>query len=84
VDALLEEGLPEGLTKGEVTTLGGIPVITVSDAEGTEYRVATVGEPYLLEIEFDGQFLEFADFDVPVTIEAPAESTDLLSLLGLG
>ena len=75
------------LTKGDLTTVGGTPAITLTDADGAVLHVATVGEPYLLDISLEGdRDLTFSRFGEEVTIEAPPadEVVDLLAELGLG
>jgi hypothetical protein len=74
------------LEKGEVTEVDGTSAITVTDADGQSFAVAIVGEPYLLESSHEGDTLTFADYDKPVTVDAPAETDviDVMTLLGLG
>lgn len=74
------------LTKGETTTVGGTPAITLTDADGAVLHVATVGEPYLLDITAEGdRKLTFSGFGDDVTIEAPPadEVVDIVAELGL-
>lgn len=75
------------LTKGETTTIGGTPAITLTDAEGAVLHVATVGEPYLLDLMAEGERdLTFSRFGEPVSIEAPPADQvfDPLGSLNLG
>jgi len=75
------------LTKGEVTTVGDTQAITLTDADGAVLHVATVGEPYLLDITAEGdRSLTFSGFGDEVTIEPPPadQVVDLLEELGLG
>jgi len=74
------------LTKGDPTTVGGTPAITLTDANGAVLHVATTGEPYLLDISLEGdRDLTFSRFNEPATIEAPPDEEifDLLEWLGL-
>lgn len=85
-DILGEDAVTAPLTKGEPTTLDGAPVITITDADGATFTVALTGEPYLLEIgstEVDEPIV-FSDFDKEVTIEEPADSFDLLTVISAG
>jgi hypothetical protein len=60
------------LTKGETTTVAGTPAITLTDADGAVLHVATVGEPYLLDLTAEGsRTLTFSRFGEDVTIQAP-------------
>jgi hypothetical protein len=75
------------LTKGELTTVGDTSAITVTDADGAVLHVATVGEPYLLDISAErDRNLKFSKFGDEVLIEAPSEDEvfDLFAELGLG
>lgn len=74
------------LTKGDPTTVGDTPAITLTDANGAVLHVATTGEPYLLDISLEGdRDLTFSRFNETATIEAPPEEEifDLLEWLGL-
>ncbi|HEY7224407.1 MAG TPA: hypothetical protein VH561_12580 [Micromonosporaceae bacterium] len=82
-DVVSDIGSATPLTKGDPGTLNGTPVITVTDAGGTVYTVATVGEPYLLKTENGDHTVVYSDFNQSVTIEAPAGAIDLLAQLGL-
>ncbi|QIQ04464.1 hypothetical protein [Streptomyces liangshanensis] len=66
--------------KGPVTTVDGVPAITLteSDTEGTyTMYVATQGKPYLLKYvektKKDPGTTAFSDFDKPVPAKAPAK-----------
>lgn len=85
-DILGEDAVAAPLTKGEPTTLGGEPVIVVTDADGATFTVALTGEPYLLEIGSPegGEPIVFSDFGKEVDIEAPADAFDLLTVLSAG
>jgi hypothetical protein len=76
----------EPLEKGEVSTVDGTQVITVTDADGAEVQVAIEGEPYPLAIVMGDEGFTFSEFDKNVSIEAPdAEDVlDVMALLGLG
>jgi hypothetical protein len=70
---------PEGtVTKGEVTTVGAKPAITVQTTDG-KLHVSLVGQPYPIDIVSDEGTIEFKDVDADVTITAPpaAEVFDL-------
>ncbi|MBX6750316.1 MAG: hypothetical protein IRY85_11720 [Micromonosporaceae bacterium] len=74
------------LAKGDPTTVGAVPAITLTDADGAVLHVATTGEPYVLDISLEGdRDLSFSRFNEPVTIEAPPDEEifDLLKALGL-
>jgi hypothetical protein len=60
------------LTKGDVTTVGATPAITVTDANGTVYTVATVGQPYLLKVTSGNKSITFSEFGQASPIQAPA------------
>jgi hypothetical protein len=62
------------LTKGNATTVGSTPAITVTDANGTVYTVATVGQPYLLKVTSGNKDLTFGEFGSAGPIQAPAAS----------
>jgi hypothetical protein len=73
------------LTKGETTTVGGTSAITLTDAEGAVLHVATVGEPYLLDLTAEGErSLTFSQFGSEVLIEAPPADQVLDPLGSLG
>jgi hypothetical protein len=75
------------LTKGATAMVRGTPAITLTDADGAVLRVATVGEPYLLDISLEGERdLAFSRFNETATIEAPPDEEifDLFAELGLG
>jgi hypothetical protein len=73
------------LTKGEVTTVGETPAITLTDAAGATLHVATVGEPYLLDLTAEGdRNLTFSQFGAEVLIEAPPADEVLDPLGSLG
>jgi len=78
------DAVPTPLTKGEVTELDGQPVITFTDADGSIFSIALEGEPYVLQIETDGEPVTFSDFNEDVTIEEPDNVVDLLEVLGMG
>jgi hypothetical protein len=80
-DLLGPDAVPTPLTKGEVGELNGTQVITVTDAEDSVYSVAIEGEPYLLQIETDGEPVTFSVSDTAPTITAPSPSIDLLARL---
>lgn len=84
-DAIAGEFTPTApLTKGEAGEIAGTPVITVTDADGTVFSVATVGEPYLLKVEYtNGNGVSFSGFNDEVTIDAPEGAKDILELLGI-
>jgi hypothetical protein len=84
-DAVAGEFAPVApLTKGETGAIAGTPVITVTDADGTVYSVATTGEPYLMKVEYaNGNGVNFSSFNESVTIEAPEGAKDILELLGM-
>jgi hypothetical protein len=84
-DAVAGEFKPVApLTKGDAGAIAGTPVITVTDADGTVFSVATAGEPYLLKVEYaNGNGVNFSSFNEPVTIDAPEGAKDILELLGL-
>ena len=70
---------PEGtVTKGEVTTVGTKPAITLETTDG-KMHVSLVGQPYPIDIVSDEGTIEFKDVDADVTITAPpaAEVFDL-------
>jgi hypothetical protein len=78
VDDVIEDlGAIAPLTKGDAGTVDGQPVITVTDADGVVYSVATVGEPYLLQVDIDGQPITFTDFNAEISIVPPAEYQDI-------
>ena len=70
---------PEGsLKKGEVTTVGGTPAITIEDG-ANKMHVSLIGKPYPIDLVSDEGTIEFKDVDADVTIAAPpaAEVVDL-------
>jgi hypothetical protein len=72
------------LVKGATTTLGGQPVIAVTDTakDGTLY-VASTGKPYPSQISKGGSEsgkIAFDRWNRPVTIAAPANAVDLSEL----
>jgi len=74
------------LTKGDLTTVGGAPAITLTGANGAVLHVATTGEPYLLDLSLEGdRDLTFSRFNEAAIIEAPPDEEifDLLEWLGL-
>jgi hypothetical protein len=73
---------PNGsLKKGEVTTIGGKPAITIEDGDG-KMHISLIGKPYPIDLVSDAGTIEFKDIDADVTITAPpaAEVVDLSSL----
>jgi hypothetical protein len=80
---------PEGdVTKGDTKTIDGKPAIGLVDSKGGgKLYVATTGDPVPLSIEggssADGT-VSFTDYNVPVTVQAPAASDvfDLKALMG--
>jgi hypothetical protein len=76
------------LAKGPTTTIGGQPVLSVTDAAhgGTLY-VATTGKPYPIEISKSGKTggkISFGAWNAPVTLQAPKNSIDLSQLESRG
>jgi len=72
------------LAKGPTTTIGGQPVLSVTDAAhgGTLY-VARTGKPYPIEISKSGRTggtISFGDWNAPVTLTAPKDPIDLSQL----
>jgi hypothetical protein len=91
VDPLRPETLtkPGGtVTKGDTKAIDGNPAVGVVDSkDGTRFYVATTGQPVPLSIEpgsATGPNVQFKDYDVPVSITAPAASDvfDLKALIG--
>jgi hypothetical protein len=82
----------EKVTKGSLTTVDGVPAITLhdvtSDSSG-DFYVATEGVPYILKADMtedDGPVLmTFSDFDAPVKAVAPPadEVIDMTKLKNL-
>ncbi len=67
-----------GLTKGEVTQVGGAPALALSKKKGDQtltYYVAAEGDPYLLKYSAEGGkepgFVELSAFGTEITIVAP-------------
>jgi len=61
-------------TKGEVTTMNGVRVITLKDIDGSLLFVALNGEPFPMRVSSAGASggqIDFTDWNVPVTITAP-------------
>ncbi len=70
---------PEGsLKKGEVTTVGDKPAITIEDG-ADKMHVSLIGKPYPIDLVSDEGTIEFKDVDADLTIAAPpaAEVVDL-------
>lgn len=83
-DWFTDDKVARPLTKGEVTELNGTPVVTITDAEDSEYSIALEGEPYILQITTGGGPVTFSDFDESVVIEGPDGALDLMAIFGLG
>jgi len=65
---------PSGtVTKGEVTTLAGKPVIILEDEDGAKLYVSLEGEPYPLQIVHSEGTITFTEFGKDFGIEAPAD-----------
>jgi hypothetical protein len=92
VDPFRPENLtkPEGdVTKGDTKTIDGAPAIALVDSKGDgKLYVATTGDPVPLSIEggssSSGGTVQFKEYNVPVTITAPAAGDvfDLKALMG--
>jgi hypothetical protein len=69
----------ETVSKGETTTIAGIPVVGLTAEDGVLY-VATTGTPRPIRLtplqHVRGQYLAFSDYDVPFTVKAPAHPID--------
>jgi hypothetical protein len=76
------------ITKGELKTVNGISVIELKEASGVSIFVATVGEPYIVRVEMDGEGeLDVTEFGTQVEdIKAPPadQVVDLSGLMGMG
>jgi hypothetical protein len=57
-------------TKGAETTVGGVPVIAVAEADGVIY-VATTGTPYPVSASSSGLTLTFGEWNAPLVVTAP-------------
>jgi hypothetical protein len=83
---LLDAGLASHgtLTKGATTTINGQPVIAITDGtKGGTIYVATTGKPYPIQITkggSEGGKITFDQWDVPVSITAPASAIDIEKL----
>lgn len=81
-DKLLGQHGP--LTKGKVKTVDGQTVVDVTDTtNGGMLDVATTGKPYPIEIVKTGPSggkLDFAGYDKPVHLAAPANAIDITQL----
>lgn len=64
------------LTKGTTAMVGWNPVITLKGGDIGDIFVATVGQPYVLQMEGpDEEELDFSDYGVPVGITPPPPDT---------
>jgi hypothetical protein len=75
------DAVPAPLTKGDVGTLDGKPVVTFTDGDGSKFSVALDGQPYIVQIDTTDGPVKLSDFDAPVTIDAPTGAIDLIALL---
>jgi hypothetical protein len=79
-------GFKDGtFTKGETTTLDGKSVLTLSNSKGTKLYVARTGEPYPVQVEYEGgAVLKVTDIGTASAITAPAAADviDYTQLMG--
>jgi hypothetical protein len=82
---------PDGdITKGDTKTIDGTPAIALVDKDGSKLYIATTGDPVPLSIEDSassssaGASFQFKEYNVPVTVTAPAAADvfDLKALMG--
>ncbi|MGH3382693.1 MAG: hypothetical protein ACRDP6_48990 [Actinoallomurus sp.] len=68
------------VSKGNATTINGIPVITLV-SDGSVLYVATTGAPRPVRLapslKASGQRLDFSEYDVPFTVTVPSRAVDL-------
>jgi hypothetical protein len=75
------------LAKGATTTVDGHKVVAINDTtKGGTLYVATTGQPYPVEVVRSGSQggrIVFGQFNVPVSLTAPANAIDLSKLQSL-
>jgi hypothetical protein len=85
LDGILEQLLtPEGdVAKGATQPIRGVPAIGLTGGSGTLW-VAAEGRPYPLRVAGRGpdQFIDFVEYDAPVSITAPAGAIEDPATLG--
>jgi len=68
------------VSKGNTTTINGIPVIALV-SDGSVLYVATTGAPRPVRLapssNENGERLEFSEYDVPFTVTVPSHAIDL-------
>ena len=71
------------LTKEDVRKLAGQDAVSVRSSTGARLWVADTGKPYPLRVERIGDvagFLDYGDYDAPVTVTAPSPTVDLTTV----
>jgi hypothetical protein len=71
------------LTKEGVRPLAGQPAVSVRSSTGARLWVADVGGAHPLRVERTGEvtgFLDYRDYDAPVTVTPPSPTVDLASV----
>lgn len=84
--SLIESSSGKNITVGDATTVDGTPAILLTGATGGILAIATVGEPYPLQIKQGpdkgkGE-ITFSDWNAPVSITAPADPLDFGAIAG--
>jgi hypothetical protein len=83
-DSLLN---PSGkISRGAKRTINGQPTIALKDSDGSVMYVATTGKPFVVRIvpppsvAKSNEYLDFTEWNVPVTVTAPTGAIDFAKL----
>lgn len=74
------------VTRGKQSVIDGQPVIALKDSEGSTMYVATTGEPLPVRMvpppakAKPGEYLDFTEWNAPLSITPPADAIDLAKL----
>ncbi len=82
--SLVESSSGKSIAVGDATTVDGTPAILLTGAKDGTLAIATVGEPYPLQVKGkngSGQ-VTFSGWNAPVSIAAPADPLDFGAIAG--
>lgn len=84
--SLIESSAGKNITVGDATTVDGTPAILLTGGSGGILAIATVGEPYPLQVKQGPNkgkgVITFSDWNAPVSITAPANPLDFSAISG--